>query len=65
MRSDKVISCVKDDMGNFIGVSNSIPILDTRVYDVMFPYGSLENYVEKPSLRTYTRRLTVKGTIVS
>ena len=31
-------------MGNMIGVRNFNPILDTRVYDVMLPYGYLQKY---------------------
>ena len=46
MRSAKVISRTKDYMGNVIGFSNSNPILDTCVYNVMLPDGFLKHYAE-------------------
>ena len=47
MRSSNVISSAKGDMSNVIRVRKSNPIFDTSVYDVMFPYGSLYQYVAK------------------
>ena len=44
MESYKVISYTKDHIGDLIGVINSNPILDNRVYNVMLPYGPLHHY---------------------
>ena len=46
MRSAKVISHSKDDMGNKIGVRDTNPILDNHVYHVMYPDVSLKQYAE-------------------
>ena len=46
MSSAKVVSRVKYKYGNLKGTYNKNPILDTRVYDVMFPYGAVCGYVE-------------------
>ena len=47
MQSDKVISHTKDDMGYVISVRNFNSIIDTCLYDVMLPYGSLKQYESK------------------
>ena len=39
--SAKMISPVKDKDGKVKGTYNKNPILDTRVYDVMFPDGTV------------------------
>ena len=39
MSSAKVVSWIKDKYGKVKGTYNKIPILSTRVYDVMFPDG--------------------------
>ena len=44
MRAARVVGLVKDDDGVTIGKSNANPILDSRVYEVMFPDGSIEQY---------------------
>ena len=44
LSSAKVISRVKDKNGKVKGSYNKNPILDTRVYDVMFPDGTVSQY---------------------
>ena len=44
MRAAKVIGRSKDFNGVNIGKYNPNPVLDTRVYDVMFPDGAIEQY---------------------
>ena len=46
MQSYKVVSSAKDDMGNVIGVNNSVPILDIRMHGVLFPDLSMWKYAE-------------------
>ena len=60
MRSDKVISRSKDDMGDVIVVNNSNPVLDTRVCGVIFTDESLHQYSanvisENMYLQVYTK----------
>ena len=44
MSSAKVVSRVKDNAGNIVGSYHNNPILDTRVYDIMFPDGAVSQY---------------------
>ena len=44
MQAARVVSRAKDDDGKIIGKYNVNPILDTRVYDVMFPDGAIQQY---------------------
>ena len=44
MRSAKVIGRAKDFDGMDMGSYNPNPLLDTRVYEVMFPDGAIEQY---------------------
>ena len=44
LRAARVIGQAKDADGNTIGKPNSNPMLNTRIYDVMFPDGSLQQY---------------------
>ena len=44
IQSAKFIRYAKDDTCTVIGVRNSNPLIDTRVKDVMFLYGSLQQY---------------------
>ena len=44
MQAARVISRAKDAEGKVIGTYNNNPILDTRVYDVMFPDGAVQQY---------------------
>ena len=44
MQAARVISRSRNDAGLVIGEYNSNPILDTRVYDVMFPDSSVQQY---------------------
>ena len=44
MSSEKVVSRVKNKDGKVKGTYNKNPILDTRVYDVMFPDGAVCQY---------------------
>ena len=46
MSSAKVVSWVKDKYGKVKGTYNKNPILDTRVYDVMFLDGAVFQYAE-------------------
>ena len=44
MMAAKVIRRTKNDDGETQGSHNSNPILDTRIYDVMFPDGAVQQY---------------------
>ena len=44
MRSAKVVGRASDRDGMPIGEFNENPILNTRVYDVMFPDGNIQEY---------------------
>ena len=44
MHAARIIGVAKDGLGNDIGSYNPNPILDTRVYEVMFPDGAIERY---------------------
>ena len=44
MHAARVIGLARDDLGNDIGTFNPNPIMDTRVYEVMFPDGAVERY---------------------
>ena len=44
MQAARVVRRVKDDMGSVIGSYNDNPILDSRVYEVMFPDGVMQQY---------------------
>ena len=44
MKAARVVGITRDRMGNEIGTYDSNPINNTRVYDVMFPDGSVEQY---------------------
>ena len=46
MSSAEVVSRVKDKNGKLKGTYNKNTILDTRVYDIMFPYGAVCQYAE-------------------
>ena len=41
MSSAEVVSRVKDKNGKLKGTYNKNTIIDTRVYDIMFPYGAV------------------------
>ena len=43
-RAAKVVGRSKDDRGNIKGSFNNNLILNTRVYDVMFPDGAVQQY---------------------
>ena len=44
MQTAKVVRRVRDELGVIKGQQNSNPILDTRVYEVMFPNGATQEY---------------------
>ena len=44
MQCAKVIKRVVDETGNVVGSYNQNPILDTRVYEVLFPDGATKQY---------------------
>ena len=44
MQSAQVVGRTTDSNGNPVGEYNANPILNTRVYDVMFPDGSIQQY---------------------
>lgn len=44
MQSARVIGQSRDSSGNTIGTFNHNPILNTRIYDVLFPDGSVQQY---------------------
>ena len=44
MQAGKVIGRVVDDSGRPVGTFNKDPLLDSRVYEVMFPDGNIEQY---------------------
>ena len=44
MRSERVVDRTKNQYGKVIGYHNPNPILDTMIYDVMFPDGSVQQY---------------------
>ena len=44
MQAARVVGLSKDSDGNEIGKSNMNPVLDSRVYDVMFPDGAVARY---------------------
>ena len=44
MKAARVIQRTKDDQGKIRGSHNPNPILDTRIYDVMFPDGAIQQY---------------------
>ena len=44
MSSEKVVSPLKDKNGKLNDTYNNNPILNTRVYDVMFPDGAVCQY---------------------
>ena len=44
MSSAKVVSCIKNNYVKVKGTYNKNPILDTRLYDVMFPDGTVCQY---------------------
>ncbi len=44
MQAAKVVGRARDSMGNVKGSSHTNPMLDTRIYDVMFPDGSISQY---------------------
>ena len=44
MRAARVIGFAKDDKGREKGTYNPEPVLDTRIYEVMFPDGAVEQY---------------------
>ena len=44
MQAARVIEQARDEDGDVIGDYNVNPILNTRVYDVMFPDGSIQQY---------------------
>lgn len=44
MQAAKVVGRAKDIQGNHMGKHDSNPILNTTVYDVMFPDGSVQQY---------------------
>ena len=41
MQRGRVVKRKRDDDGNIVGTANANPILDTRVYEVMFPDGEV------------------------
>ena len=56
MNKLKVVGRFKDDDGNIIGKYDSNPMLNTMVYDVEFPYGSISEYgANVISDNTYSR----------
>ena len=44
VRAARVIGQSKDKNGNVIGSYDPNPILNTKIYDVLFPDGSLQQY---------------------
>ena len=44
MKKVKVVGQSKDDNGNIIGKYGSNPMINTMVYDVKFPDGSIREY---------------------
>ena len=59
--SSEVISFAKNDKGNVITVRNSNPIIDTPVYNVMFPDGSLQQYTAIIITRKIYAQVDAKG----
>ena len=64
MSSEKVVSWVKDKYVKVKGTYNKNPILDTRVYDVMFPDGAVFQYAEILLQRICTLNLIPTATIL-
>lgn len=58
----KVVGRKRDHDGNPIGKANNNPILDTRLYQVVFPEGIWRNTVPMSSQNAFTHRLIVKAT---
>eukprot|EP01082_Thalassiosira_pseudonana_P011160 g10259.t1 g10259 contig4:1534300-1534839(+) len=65
MQRGRVVKRNLDDDGNIVGTANANPILDTRVYEVMFPDGEVTelaanieqqktNHNGRPSIRNST-----------
>jgi hypothetical protein len=50
----------RDADGNPIGKSNDNPLLDTRLYEVEFPDGNIDNMLPMLLLRVFTPKLTTK-----
>ena len=44
MHAARVIGLARDELGNEVGTYDPNPIMDTRVYEVMFPDGAVEQY---------------------
>ena len=44
MRAERVVDRTKNQDGELIGDHNPDTILDTKIYDVMFPDGSIQQY---------------------
>ena len=44
IRAARVVERTKNQYGKLIGDHNPNPILDTRIYEVMFPDGSIQQY---------------------
>ena len=47
MQAAKITRRVRDDLGNEKGNYNQNPILDTRVYEVMFPNSATQEYAAR------------------
>ena len=43
-QAEKIVSRVLNKDGNPVGAYNRDPLLDTRVYEVMFPDGTIQQY---------------------
>ena len=65
MGAAKVIGKTTNSDGVPLGTYNSNPILNTRVYDVMFPDGSIQQYSANIIAENYLVKLMKKDSDIS
>ena len=56
MCTTTVIGVAQDNHGREVGTYNPGPVLDTRIYEVMFPDGKVEQYVVNLIAEMFLRR---------
>ena len=61
MKAGTAKARLKDKDGNVVGSSNDNPILDTRVYEVVFPDGNIKSYAANEIATNMYSQVDTKG----
>jgi hypothetical protein len=61
----QVINLKHDSEGNHVGVEHNNPVLDTRIYEVQFPDGQVEEYMANMFGKVFLAKLMLMSIVIS